>query len=142
VEVDRETGALRILRYVVVHDCGPIINPLILTGQIEGGVAQGIGNAFYEQVVYDPDGQVLTQTFMDYLLPTAWEVPPVEIAHIETPSPLNPLGIKGAGEAGVIPVPAAIASAIDDALGTRITQMPLSHGRLLELARRRDATAA
>jgi carbon-monoxide dehydrogenase large subunit len=136
VEVDRDTGALRILRYVVVHDCGPIINPLILTGQIEGGVAQGVGNAFYEQVVYDPDGQVLTQTFMDYLLPTVSEVPSVKIAHIETPSPLNPLGIKGAGEAGVIPVPAAIASAIDDALGTRITQMPLSHQRLQALARR------
>ncbi|MDQ7857644.1 MAG: aerobic carbon-monoxide dehydrogenase large subunit [Armatimonadota bacterium] len=142
VEVDRETGALRVLRYVVVHDCGPIINPLILTGQIEGGVAQGIGNAFYEQIVYDPDGQVLTQTFMDYLLPTASEVPPVEIAHIETPSPLNPLGVKGAGEAGVIPVPATIASAIDDALGTRITQMPLSHQRLLELARRAPVGAA
>jgi carbon-monoxide dehydrogenase large subunit len=135
VEIDRDTGGLAVQKYVVVHDCGRVINPLILGGQIEGGVAQGIGNAFYEQLVYDPDGQVLTQTYMDYLLPTASEVPSVEIAHIETPSPLNPLGVKGAGEAGVIPVPAVIASAIDDALGTRVTEMPLSHGRLLALAR-------
>ncbi|MDR5694172.1 MAG: aerobic carbon-monoxide dehydrogenase large subunit [Armatimonadota bacterium] len=138
LEVDIHTGMINILKYVVVHDCGRIINPMILDGQIRGGVAQGIGNAFYEKLVYDENGQLLTRTFMDYLLPTAMEVPEVEIAHVETPSPLNPLGVKGAGEAGTIPVPAVFASAIDDALaefGVRITEMPLSPNRLLEIIR-------
>jgi carbon-monoxide dehydrogenase large subunit len=134
LEVDPDTGLVRIVRYVVVHDCGPVINPLILEGQIRGGVAQGIGGAFYERLVYDDTGQLLTQTFMDYLLPTIAEVAPIEIRHLETPSPLNPLGLKGAGEAGVIPVPAVFASALDDALGTRITEMPLSPARVRELA--------
>jgi len=142
IEIDRGTGAVRILKYVVVHDCGKIINPLIVEGQIQGGVAQGIGGAFYERLVYDGDGQLLTQTFMDYLLPTIAEVPTVEIGHVETPSPLNPLGIKGAGEAGVIPVPAVFASAIDDALGVRITEMPLSHSALLEMVLDHEAAAA
>ncbi len=136
LEVDVETGMIKILKYVVVHDCGKVINPMILEGQIRGGVAQGIGGAFYEKLVYDEAGQLLTQTFMDYLLPTAMEVPEVEVDHIETPSPLNPLGVKGAGEAGVIPVPALFAQAIDDALSdwsVRITEMPLSPYRLLEL---------
>lgn len=136
VEVDVQTGMIRILKYVVVHDCGRVINPMILDGQIRGGVAQGIGGAFYEKLVYDESGQLLTQTFMDYLLPTAMEVPEVEIAHIETPSPLNPLGVKGAGEAGVIPVPALFAQAIDEALqdwNVWITEMPLSPNRLVEL---------
>jgi CO/xanthine dehydrogenase Mo-binding subunit len=132
VEVDRGTGAVRVPQYVVVHDCGTVINPMILEGQIQGGVAQGIGGAYYEKLVYDQDGQLLTQTYMDYLLPTIAEVPEAAIGHLETPSPLNPLGVKGAGEAGVIPAPAAFASAIDDALGTRITEMPLSHTRLLD----------
>ncbi|MDR7434600.1 MAG: aerobic carbon-monoxide dehydrogenase large subunit [Armatimonadota bacterium] len=138
LEVDIHTGMINILKYVVVHDCGRIINPMILDGQIRGGVAQGIGNAFYEKLVYDENGQLLTRTFMDYLLPTAMEVPEVEIAHVETPSPLNPLGVKGAGEAGTIPVPAVFASAIDDALAefsVRITEMPLSPNRLLEIIR-------
>jgi CO/xanthine dehydrogenase Mo-binding subunit len=130
IEIDRGTGAMRIDRYVVVHDCGRIINPMILEGQVRGGVAQGVGNAFYEKLIYDADGQLLTQTFMDYLLPTIGEVPRVEVGHIETPSPLNPLGVKGAGEAGVIPVAALIASAVDDAIGARVTSMPLSHGSL------------
>ncbi|MCI0434086.1 MAG: molybdopterin-dependent oxidoreductase, partial [Gemmatimonadetes bacterium] len=113
-----------------------------LEGQIRGGVAQGIGGAFYEKLIYDENGQLLTQTFMDYLLPSLSEVPAVEIGHVETPSPLNPLGVKGAGEAGVIPVPAVIASAIEDALGVRITEMPLSHTRLLELIRINPVSAA
>ena len=104
VELDRATGAAKILRYVVVHDCGTVINPLILAGQIHGGVAQGIGNAFYEQLVFDEDGQLLNASLADYLLPTSLEVPHIETAHTVTPSPLNPLGIKGAGEAGAIPV--------------------------------------
>lgn len=138
LEVDVETGMISILKYVVVHDCGRIINPLILDGQIRGGVAQGLGGAFYEKLVYDENGQLLTQTFMDYLLPTAAEVPEVEIGHLETPSPLNPLGVKGAGEAGVIPVIALVATALDDALqelNVRIAEMPLSPSRLLEIIR-------
>ncbi len=138
LEVDVRTGMLNILKYVVVHDCGRIINPMIVDGQIQGGVAQGIGGAFYEKLVYDENGQLLTQTFMDYLIPTAMEIPRIEIAHIETPSPLNPLGVKGTGEAGVIPVPALFAQALEDALadyGVTITEMPLSPNRLLELIR-------
>jgi carbon-monoxide dehydrogenase large subunit len=145
IEVDVETGLLHFLKYVVVHDCGTVINPLIVEGQIRGGVAQGIGNAFYEKLVYDESGQLLTQTFMDYLLPTVAEVPPIEIGHVETPSPLNPLGIKGAGEAGVIPVPAVVASALDDALsdaGVWITEMPLNPARLREIIQAARVTPA
>ena len=134
VEVDPETFDVRILRYVVVHDCGTVINPLILEGQMQGGVAQGIGDVFYEQLVYDESGQLLNASFMDYLLPTANEMPlAIEIEHMETPSPLNPLGIKGAGEAGAIPVAAAFAQAIDDALGdlgVEIRELPLSPSKL------------
>jgi carbon-monoxide dehydrogenase large subunit len=133
VEVDPETGMPTLERYVVVHDCGRVLNPMVLEGQIHGGVAQGLGGAFWEQLRYDEQAQPLTTTFMDYLLPTAADVPPIEVDHLETPSPLNPLGVKGAGEAGVIPVPAAVAQALDDALaplGVRIRSMPLSPGRL------------
>ena len=90
IEMDPETMELEILKYVIVHDCGNVINPLILDGQIHGGVAQGIGDAFYEKLAYDPEGQLLSGSFMDYLLPTAYEVPRFEIGHITTPSPLNP----------------------------------------------------
>jgi carbon-monoxide dehydrogenase large subunit len=136
VEVDPETGMLCVLRYVVVHDCGRVLNPLILEGQIHGGVAQGLGGAFWERLAYDSEGQPLATTFMDYLLPTAAEMPPLAVEHEETPSPLNPLGVKGAGEAGVIPVAAAVAQAVEDALrpfGVRITEMPLSPDRLRQL---------
>ncbi|MGH7326399.1 MAG: aerobic carbon-monoxide dehydrogenase large subunit [Candidatus Rokuibacteriota bacterium] len=136
VEVDPPTGDLRILRYVVQHDCGTLINPTIVEGQIHGGVAQGIGGAFYERIVYDETGQPLTASFMDFLMPTSMEVPEIEIVHTETPSPLNPLGVKGVGEAGAIPVPALIAEAVDDALapfGVRVREMPLSPARITEL---------
>jgi CO/xanthine dehydrogenase Mo-binding subunit len=136
VEVDPETAMVRITRYVVVHDCGRVINPLIVEGQIQGGVAHGIGNAFYEQLRYDESGQLLNASFMEYLLPTASEVPPIEIAHAETPSPLNPLGVKGVGEAGCIPTGAAFAQAVEDALGLpglEILEIPLSPGRLYEI---------
>jgi carbon-monoxide dehydrogenase large subunit len=136
VELDPETAMVRILRYVVVHDCGRVINPLIVEGQIQGGVAHGIGNAFYEQLRYDESGQLLNASFMDYLLPTASEVPAVEISHAETPSPLNPLGVKGVGEAGCIPTGAAFAQAVEDALGIpgfEVLEIPLSPGRLFEL---------
>jgi len=135
VRVDPRTFRLEILKYVVVHDCGRVINPLVLQGQIEGGVAQGIGGAFYERLAYDADGQLRNASFMEFLMPYATEIPPIEIDHIETPSPLNPLGVKGAGEAGVIPVGAVLASAIDEALGVPITEMPLSPLKLYELTR-------
>lgn len=136
VEIDPETFDVKILRYVCVHDCGTVINPMILEGQIQGGVAQGIGNAFYEQLVWDSAGQLLNASLMDYLLPTSDTVPRVETDHIETPSPLNPLGIKGAGEAGAIPVGPLFAQAIEDAFGIpglEINEIPLSPNRLFEL---------
>ena len=139
VEIDPETYDVEILRYVVVHDCGTVINPMILEGQIVGGVAQGIGNAFYEQLVFDDQGQLLNGSFMDYLIPTATEVPRIESQHLVTPSPLNPLGIKGAGEAGAIPVGPLFAAAVEDALGEgspEILEIPLSPNRLFELAHR------
>lgn len=140
VEVDPETLMLNILKYVVVHDCGTVINPLILAGQIHGGVAQGIGNAFYEQLVFDEDGQLLNASLADYLLPTSLDVPRMELDHTVTPSPLNPLGIKGAGEAGAIPVGPLFAQAIEDALGlpaegVEILEIPLSPSRLWELTK-------
>jgi carbon-monoxide dehydrogenase large subunit len=135
VETDPDTAEVRILRYCVVHDCGTLINPMIVEGQIHGGVAQGVGGALYERMEYDADGQLLNASFMDFLMPYASEVPHVEIDHLVTPSPLNPLGVKGAGEAGVIPGSAAIASAIEDAEGIVITRMPLSPSELFELRR-------
>lgn len=126
VETDPDTAEIRILRYAVVHDCGRLINPMIVEGQIHGGVAQGVGGALYEKMVYDEHGQLLNASFMDFLMPYATEIPRIETAHLETPSPLNPLGIKGAGEAGVIPVSAVIAAAIEDAEGIPIDRMPIS----------------
>ena len=136
VEVDIETGQVGIRRYVVVHDCGRMINPMIVEGQIRGGVAHGIGNALLEEMKYDETGQPLTVTYADYLLPTSVNVPNIEILHMESPTPLNPLGIKGTGEAGTIPVTAAIASAIENALspfGIRITETPITPMRIVEL---------
>jgi aerobic carbon-monoxide dehydrogenase large subunit len=112
VETDPETDEITILEYAVVHDCGKLLNPMVVEGQVHGGVAQGIGGALYERLVYDDEGQLLTASFMDFLIPYATEIPDIRIDHLETPSPLNPLGIKGAGEAGVIPVQAAIEAAI------------------------------
>jgi aerobic carbon-monoxide dehydrogenase large subunit len=138
VEIDPATMMLAIKRYVVVHDCGTMINPMIVEGQIHGGVAQGIGNGFYEQLIFDDTGQLLNASLADYLLPTSLDVPRIEVAHTVTPSPLNPLGIKGVSEAGAIPVGAAIAQAIEDALdlpnkGVDILEIPLSPCRLWEL---------
>jgi len=139
VETDPETAQIAILRYCVVHDCGPMINPLIVEGQIHGGVAQGVGGALYERMVYDESGQLLNASFMDFLMPYVTEVPSIVIDHLETPSPLNPLGVKGLGEAGVIPASAAIASAIEDAEGYRIDAMPISPSQLYDLRRRATA---
>jgi carbon-monoxide dehydrogenase large subunit len=136
VEVDRGTGHVRLLRYVVAHDCGRVINPLIVEGQVHGGVAQGVGGALFEDMVYDEQGQLLTGSFMDYLVPTAVELPPIETVHLEYPSPRNPLGAKGLGEGGAISPPAAIANAVEDALaplGVRITGTPLSPSMVLAL---------
>jgi aerobic carbon-monoxide dehydrogenase large subunit len=135
VETDPLTAEIKVVRYVVVHDCGKLINPMIVAGQIHGGVAQGIGGALYERMVYDADGQLLNASFMDFLMPYATEVPHIETGHLETPSPLNPLGIKGAGEAGVIPVSAVIASALEDAEGIDIDRMPISPSELFDLRR-------
>ena len=136
VEVDVDTGAVRILRYVVVNDCGCPINPMIVEGQIVGGVVHGIGNALLERMVYDENGQPLSTSFAEYLLPTATELPHIEVINHVSPSPLNPLGVKGVGECGVIPAAAAIMSAIEDALvpfGVAITETPLTPGRIVAL---------
>ena len=136
LEVDPDTMQIHIQKYLVVHDCGKVINPLILDGQIHGGVAQGIGNAFYERLAYDENGQLLNGTFMDYHLPTSLDVPNIETGHGETLSPLNPMGIKGAGEAGAIPVGSLFAQALEDALHNadlEILEIPLNSNRVWEL---------
>ena len=138
VETDPETAEIRILRYCVVHDCGRLINPRIVEGQIHGGVAQGVGGALYERMVYDENGQLLNASFMDFLMPYASEVPKIETDHLETPSPLNPLGIKGAGEAGTIPGAAVLAAAISDAEGFFIDTMPISPSELWALREKED----
>jgi carbon-monoxide dehydrogenase large subunit len=138
VEVDPLTGEVRLLDYIVAHDSGNIINPLIVDGQVQGGVAHGIGNALFEWMRYDAQAQPLTATFQDYLLPGALEVPACRIEHVESPNPLNPLGVKGAGEGGTIPAPAAIVSAVEDALapfGVRFAEMPLTPARIVTALR-------
>jgi aerobic carbon-monoxide dehydrogenase large subunit len=143
VEVDTGTGAVRLLRYVVAHDCGKLINPIIVEGQIHGGVAQGVGGGLLEEMVYDEQGQLLIGTFMDYLVPTAMELPPIETVHLEYPSPRNPLGIKGIGEGGAISPPAALANAVEDALvplGVRVRRAPLGPSAVLELIEAARAT--
>jgi aerobic carbon-monoxide dehydrogenase large subunit len=142
VEVDPETGTVRLLKYVAVDDCGTMINPMVVEGQIHGGIAHGIGNALLEEVVYDSAGQLATGTLMDYALPRAADVPRLEVHHVVTPSPLNPLGVKGAGEGGTLPAPAAIANAVADALrplGVHVTEMPLTRERLWRKVRVAEA---
>jgi carbon-monoxide dehydrogenase large subunit len=138
VEVDIETGEVRIVRYVAMQDSGVLINPMMVEGQIHGGVVHGIGNTLYEWVGYDNAGQPVTTTFADYLLPTATEVPMLTTLYKETPSPLNPLGVKGVGEAGTIPAAAALISAVENALtpfDVRIDHYPLRPMTLVELIR-------
>jgi carbon-monoxide dehydrogenase large subunit len=138
VEVDIETGQVSVLRYVVMHDCGNVINPLVVKGQVVGGVAHGIGNAFFERMDYDEDAQPLTMTFGDYLLPMATDTPYVELHHMVTPSPLNPLGVKGAGEGGTITAIAALVAAVENALqpfGVTIAEAPISPARIVQLLR-------
>jgi carbon-monoxide dehydrogenase large subunit len=134
VEVDPMTGGVMILNYVVAHDSGNVINPLIVDGQVQGGVAHGLGNALFEFMKYDADAQPLTTTFADYLMPMANDVPACVIEHVVTPNPLNPLGVKGAGEGGTIPAPAAVIAAIEDALspfGVHFVEMPLTPDRIV-----------
>jgi carbon-monoxide dehydrogenase large subunit len=138
VEVDPETGGVRILDYVVVHDCGRMINPRLVEGQIHGGVLHGLSTVLYEEMRYDADGQPLTTSYLDYPLPTTEEMPTLRIAHFETPSPLNPLGIKGAGESGTIPALPALTSAIEHALsplGIMLRELPATPDRLFQLIR-------
>lgn len=134
VEVDTETGGIEIVRYGVGYDVGRCINPVLVRGQITGGAAQGIGGALFEEFVYDSNGQPLAASFMDYLLPTVQEVPKLDILVTEdAPSPLNPLGVKGAGEGGTAAVGAALANAVSDALGVEVTRLPLSPERIIDL---------
>ena len=137
-EVDIETGAVHLLRYVALQDSGRLLNPLLVEGQVHGSVVHGIGNALFEFMRYDAQGQPQSGTFADYLLPTAPEMPPIEVILTETPTPDNPLGAKGVGETGMLPVTAAVIGAIEhalDPLGIRIEETPLSPVRLLELIR-------
>jgi carbon-monoxide dehydrogenase large subunit len=134
VEIDPETGRVGVERYALVEDCGPVINPMIVEGQIHGAVTQGIGEALLESVTYDEGGQLLTATLMDYAVPRADDLPEPEIGHLETPSPVMPGGVKGMGEGGTIGAPAAIANAVADAvrhLGVRITALPIRPESLL-----------
>ena len=138
VEVDPMTGGVRLGNYTIAHDSGTIINPLIVDGQVQGGTAHGIGNALFERMHYDADANPLTTTFQDYLLPSAPDVPGCKIIHVETPNPLNPIGVKGAGEGGTIPAPAAIIAAIEDALspfGVHFAEMPLTPERIVAALR-------
>lgn len=138
VEVDVETGRVKILRYIVGHDCGRLINPMLVDGQVRGGVVHGIGNALFERMIHDENGQPVTTNYADYLLPTAPEVPRIEIIHFESRSPLNPIGVKGAGEGGTIPAAACIIAAIEDALrpfGVSITKHPVSPACIRELVK-------
>jgi carbon-monoxide dehydrogenase large subunit len=141
VEVDVETGEVSFLDYIYVHDCGTIVNPTIVEGQIQGGVAQGIGAALFEALPYDDDGQPLFATFMEYVLPTAAELPRLAMEHQHTPSPNIPGGMKGVGEAGAIGSPSAVVAAIEDALepyGARITETPVTPAAIVEMVTRTE----
>ena len=136
VEVNPETGQVKILRYVAVHDVGTIVNPKSLRGQVTGGITQGIGMALYEECRYDEQGQPLSASFMDYLLPTVNEVPRFEVDFVETPSPFTTYGVKGGGEGGRMVAPAALASAVEDALaplGVTISELPMTLERIATL---------
>ncbi|HZD01614.1 MAG TPA: xanthine dehydrogenase family protein molybdopterin-binding subunit [Actinomycetes bacterium] len=142
VEVDPATGRVRFLRYVIAHDAGRVLSREIVEGQVLGGVAQGVAGALLEELVYDDNGQLLTGNFMDYLLPTSAEVPVVEIHHLETPSPHNPLGAKGAGEGGILPTYAVVLSALEDAIGTTLDRVPMTPARITDAIRRAASSLA
>jgi aerobic carbon-monoxide dehydrogenase large subunit len=136
VEVDIETGGVKILRYAVLHDCGTVINPMVVEGQVVGGIAHGIGNALFERLYHDGGAQPQTTNFGEYLLPAAPDMPPIAILHSETASPLNPLGVKGAGEGGTIAAIGAIIGAVENALkpfGIKVNEAPIRPARIVEL---------
>jgi carbon-monoxide dehydrogenase large subunit len=138
VEVDPDTGEVKVLRYIAVDDCGPQINPTIVAGQVHGGVVQGIGEALQEITVYDDDGQLLTGTMMDYAVPRASQMPRIETDHTVTPSPVNPLGVKGVGETGTIASGITIVNAVVDALaplGITHLDKPLTAARVWDAIR-------
>ncbi len=139
VEVDLETCAVKVLRVAAVHDCGRPINPMVVEGQLLGGIVQGLGSALTEELIHDDEGQLLTGSLMDYAIPRADEIPPVDFAHVEFPSPLNELGIKGVGESGVIAPGAVVANAVEDALaeyGAEIDRLPVTPARVFAALRR------
>jgi carbon-monoxide dehydrogenase large subunit len=139
VEVDRDTGQIKILKYVAVDDCGKVINPLLVEGQVQGGIVQSLGQAFMEEAVYDDSGQLLSGTLMDYAIPRALDVPWMELDRTETPTPVNPLGVKGVGEAGTIGATPALVNAVIDALrplGVKHIDMPLRPEKIWKLMRK------
>jgi aerobic carbon-monoxide dehydrogenase large subunit len=139
VEVDKETGRLKIETYVVVHDCGVVVNPMLVEGQVMGGTAQGLGGVLCEAIAYDAGGQLLSATLMDYALPTASDIPAIQVIHQHSPSPLNPLGVKGVGEGGAVAPPVAIANAVCDALspfGIELNATPIRPSEIVGATRR------
>jgi carbon-monoxide dehydrogenase large subunit len=138
VDVDRETGRIGIEDYAVAHDCGVVVNPMLVEGQVMGGVAQGLGGILLEGIAYDATGQLLSGSLMDYALPTASDIPALQILHQHSPSPLNPLGVKGVGEGGAVAPPAAIANAVCDALApfnVEINATPIDPEQLVRATR-------
>ena len=136
--MDRDTGRTRVDDYAVAHDCGVVVNPMLVEGQIMGGAAQGLGGILSEAIAYDANGQLLSGSLMDYALPIAGDIPAMRIVHQHSPSPLNPLGVKGVGEGGAVAPPAAIANAVCDALapfGIEVNATPLNPELLMRAAR-------
>ena len=139
VEIDKETGEAKLTRFVAVDDCGRQLNPMIVQGQIYGGIAQGVGQALWEGVSYNEDGQLLTSTLMDYAMPIASEFPQFELDHTVTTTPVNPLGVKGVGEAGTIGSTPAVAAAVADALGVAHVDMPFKPEKLWQIIHQQQA---
>ena len=131
VEVDPDTAMARVLKYVVVHDCGAMINPAIVEGQIQGGVAQGIGWAINEECIFAADGRMDNPSFLDYRMPVACDLPMIEPVMIEVPNDKHPHGIRGVGEVCIVPALAAVANAVNDATGLRLTDLPMSPPKVL-----------
>ena len=134
IEIDEGTGNIKVMNYVIAHDCGVMVNPLVIDGQVTGGAAHGIGFAMFEKMIWDDQAQPQSTNLAEYLIPGSTEVPNVQIEHVVVPSSQNPLGVKGVGESGLVPVPAAIASAVDDAFAqddARITDIPIAPMDLL-----------
>ena len=131
VEVDRETGAVKVLRYTAVQDCGKAIHKAYVEGQIQGGAAQGIGWALNEEYIYNDEGRMTNSSFLDYRMPTSYDVPMIEAVIVEVPNPGHPYGVRGVGEVPIVPPAAAIANAIYDAIGIRMKELPMSPDRIL-----------